>query len=72
MTREIEVFARKTSHARFTVALGQHNWGFETAIKDKLRSSTDILWEDDDDGINVVIIEGNEFYKPKYRISLKD
>ena len=69
---EIDVIARKTSLAQFTVPAGTRP-EIEKAIEEKLRSS-DMVWEDDSYGINVVCVSQDKqnVWRPRKRFKVPD
>jgi hypothetical protein len=66
---EIDVIARKTSLAQFTVPAGTRP-EIEKAIEEKLRSK-DIVWDGGPDGINVVCISQDKqnVWRPRKRFN---
>jgi hypothetical protein len=66
---EIDVIARKTSLAQFTVPAGTRP-EIEKAIEEKLRSK-DIVWDSGPDGINVVCISQDKqnVWRPRKRFN---
>jgi hypothetical protein len=68
--RTIEVFARKSCSARFPITLDSPRHDVEREIMERLRSSNDILWMDDDSGISIIYIEGAQYWRPKRRFFL--
>jgi hypothetical protein len=68
----IDVIARKSSMAKFTVK-GGTRLEIVQAIEEKLRSS-DIVWEDDSYGINVVCVSQDKqnVWRPRKRFNVDD
>ena len=69
---DIDVIARKSSMAKFTVK-GGTRLEIAKAIEEKLRSS-DIVWEDDSYGINVVCVSQDKqnVWRPRKRFNVLD
>ncbi len=66
---QVQVLAHKSCTATFTVTAGTRA-EMETAIADKLRSDTELVWKDDPEGISVDVISPSGVWRPCKRISL--
>jgi hypothetical protein len=69
---DIDVIAHKSTMAKFTVKGGTRP-AIEKAIEEKLRSS-DMVWEDDSYGINVVCVSQDKqnVWRPRKRFKVPD
>ena len=67
---EVEVIARNGTIARFTVKDGSRK-EIEDAIAEKLKNK-EVVWEDDEGGISVICVRGNDIWKPRRRFFLTE
>jgi hypothetical protein len=69
MTVLTQVLAHKSSTATFTIPNGARV-EMENAIADKLRSDTELVWNDDPEGVSVDVISPNGVWRPRRRFFL--
>jgi hypothetical protein len=62
----IKVLAHKSSTTEFTITAASRPEA-EEAIADRLRSTEEIIWLDDPEGINVDVIWDNNIWRPRRR-----
>ena len=66
----VEVIARNGTISRFAVKDGSRK-AIEDAIAEKLKDK-ELVWKDDEGGISVVCVRGNDIWKPRRRFFLID
>jgi hypothetical protein len=66
---EIKVLAHKSSTAEFTftASTGDDRKAIEEVIAETLSSDGGLVWKDDPEGVNVDVISGNKFWRPRRR-----
>jgi hypothetical protein len=67
----IKVLAHKASTAAFEVTADSRK-DAEAAIAERLRSDSELIWNNDSDGINVDVIWDNNIWRPRARFFLVD
>lgn len=63
---DVTVIAHKTSTVTFTVSAGTRP-EIETAISERLRSDTELVWKDSPEGIKVDCFYQETVWKPRKR-----
>jgi hypothetical protein len=72
MAKDTDVIARNGTISRFTVKGGSRK-EIEEAIAEKLRpDNKEIVWENDDSGVTVVCVRGDDVWKPRRRFLVRD
>jgi hypothetical protein len=69
MPINIKVFAHKgvTAELNVTVPTADDRKAIEEAIEQTLRSDKELVWGDDPEGVNVDVVSGNKFWRPRRR-----
>jgi hypothetical protein len=66
---EVMVIAHKSSTVTFTVPSGTRH-EIDTAIAERLRSDTELVWIDSPEGINVDCLYQDRVWKPRRRFQV--
>jgi hypothetical protein len=70
VAKEVNVIARNGTISRFTVKDGSRK-EIEEAIAEKLKDK-ELVWDDDDGGITVVCVRGDDLWRPRRRFFSND